>query len=184
MSASYPLLAGQFGTFEVPPRDARTVRTGARSINARSARIRAGRAAADRLGVPFVLNARTDPYLKRSGDAEATFAEAVRRANAYLEAGAVCAFVPGPGDSETVGRLVAAIKGPLNVLAGRAGRAGLSLAECRRLGVRRASIGGSLMLSTLTHVRDVLADIRTKGTFDYAVAAITNADMNALMKQV
>jgi 2-methylisocitrate lyase-like PEP mutase family enzyme len=132
--------------------------------------------------VPFVLNARTDPYLLRFGDAAATFAESVRRANAYLAAGATCAYVPGPGDAETVGRLAGAIEGPLNVLAGRAGRAGLSVEEARRLGVRRVSIGGSLMLSTLTHVREVLAAIRTKGTFDYARTAITNADMNALME--
>ncbi len=145
------------------------------------ARIRAGRAAADRLGVPFVLTARTDPYLVKGGDPEANFAESVRRANAYLEAGAICAFVPGPGDRETVGRLARAIKGPLNILAGRAGRAGLSLDELRRLGVRRVSIGGSLMLSTLAQVRTVLTGIRAKGDFDYAVNAITNAEMNALM---
>jgi 2-methylisocitrate lyase-like PEP mutase family enzyme len=146
------------------------------------ARIRAGRAAADRAGVPFILNARTDPYLLRFGDASATFAESVRRANAYLAAGATCAYVPGPGDTETVGRLAGAIEGPLNVLAGRAGRAGLSVDEARRLGVRRVSIGGSLMLSTLTLVREVLAAIRTKGTFDYARTVITNRDMNALME--
>jgi 2-methylisocitrate lyase-like PEP mutase family enzyme len=146
------------------------------------ARIRAGRAAADNLGVPFVLNARTDPYLKRVGDAEACFADAVRRANAYLEAGATCAFVPGPGDPDTVGRLVQAIHGPLNVLAGFAGRRGLSLDAVRRLGVRRVSIGGSLMLATATLVRRVLADIRTRGDFDYAIDAITNAEMDALMR--
>jgi len=145
------------------------------------ARIRAGRAAADAAGVPFVLNARTDPYLLKFGDPAATFAESVRRANAYLAAGATCAYVPGPGDAKTVGRLAAAIKGPLNILAGRAGRAGISVGEARRLGVRRVSIGGSLMLSTLTYVRDVLATIRTEGVFDYARTAISNSEMNAKM---
>ena len=148
------------------------------------ARIRAGRAAADKLKVPFVLNARTDPYLARIGDAEACFAESVRRANACLEAGATCVFVPGPGDSETVGRLAKAIHGPLNVLSAFAGRAGLSLAEARRVGVRRLSIGGSLMLTTATLVRRVLSDIRTRGDFTYAAEAITNRDMNALMESM
>ncbi len=146
------------------------------------ARIRAGRAASDRLKVPFVLNARTDPYLARVGDAEACFAESVRRGNAYLDAGAACVFVPGPGDAETVGRLAAAIDGPLNVLSAFAGRTGLSLSEARRVGVRRLSIGGSLMLTTATLVRRVLADIRTKGDFGYAADSITNGEMNALMK--
>jgi len=144
-------------------------------------RIRAGRAAADRLGMPFALNARIDPYLVGYGDATKNFAEAVQRANAYLAAGATCAFVPGPGDRATVERLVAAIDGPLNILAGMAGRQGMKLDEIRRLGVRRVSIGGSLMLSVLTHVRKVLADIRERGDLDYAVSAITNRQMDAMM---
>jgi 2-methylisocitrate lyase-like PEP mutase family enzyme len=145
------------------------------------ARIRAGRAAADRLDMPFALNARTDPYLVDHGDAEDNFAEAVRRANAYLAAGATCAYVPGPGDRATVERLVAAIDGPLNILAARAGRQGMMRDELRRLGVRRVSVGGSLMLSVLTHARQALADISERGDFSYAVAAITNREMDAMM---
>jgi 2-methylisocitrate lyase-like PEP mutase family enzyme len=145
------------------------------------ARIRAGRAAAERLGVPFVLNARTDPYLVAGGNADTKFAEAVRRANAYLMAGATCAFVPGPGDRPTVERLVVAIDGPLNVLGAFAGRPSMALDELRRLGVRRVSIGGSLMLSVLTHVRQTLAGIRERGDFSYAVTAITNREMDAVM---
>jgi 2-methylisocitrate lyase-like PEP mutase family enzyme len=145
------------------------------------ARIRAGRAAAERLGVPFALNARTDPYLMAGGNEETKFAEAVRRANAYLMAGATCAFVPGPGDRPTVERRVAAIDGPLNVLGAFAGRPSMALDELRRLGVRRVSIGGSLMLSVLTHVRQTLAGIRERGDFSYAVTAITNREMDAVM---
>jgi 2-methylisocitrate lyase-like PEP mutase family enzyme len=145
------------------------------------ARIRAGRAAAERLGVPFVLNARTDPYLVAGGNADTKFAEAVRRANAYLMAGATCAFVPGPGDRPTVERLVVAIYSPLNVLGAFAGRPSMALDELRRLGVRRVSIGGSLMLSVLTHVRQTLAGIRERGDFSYAVTAITNREMDAVM---
>ncbi len=143
--------------------------------------IRAGRAAAERLDMPFALNARTDPYLVGRGDAEDNFAEAVRRANAYLAAGATCAYVPGPGDRATVERLVAAIDGPLNILAARAGCQGMMRDELRRLGVRRVSIGGSLMLSVLTHVRQALSDISERGDFSYAVPAITNREMNAIM---
>lgn len=158
-------------------------RTGALlDIDFAVARVRAGRAAADALGVPFVLNARADPYLARFGDPAQCFAESVRRANAYLAAGATCAFVPGPGDAETVGRLAQAIRGPLNILSGRAGRAGLPIAEARRLGVRRLSIGGSLMLAAMTRTRAVLAEIRAKGTFDYGLDAMTNAAMNDMMK--
>lgn len=144
-------------------------------------RIRAGRAAADRFGVPFVLNARADPYLKPVGDAEANFQEAVRRCNAYLAAGATCVYVPGPGDAETVGRLVNAISGPLNVLGSLAGRVGLTVAEYQKLGVRRISIGGSLMLAAATFARDAIEAMRDQGALDFAEGAMTNRAMNKLM---
>lgn len=83
-------------------------------------RLRAAREAIPR-GRPFVLNARTDPYLC-GGDPEACFAEAVRRVSAYAAAGADCVFVPGPTDAATLARLAAAIAAPLNVLGARAGR--------------------------------------------------------------
>jgi 2-methylisocitrate lyase-like PEP mutase family enzyme len=63
-------------------------------------RLRAARAAADAGGVPFVLNGRTDPYLRlREASPEERFAETVRRAHAYQEAGADCIFVPGVADA-------------------------------------------------------------------------------------
>src|SRR6185503_6132471 len=46
------------------------------------------------------------------------FEETVRRANAYLDAGAGEAFVIGARDGELIARLAAAIHGPLNILAG------------------------------------------------------------------
>lgn len=103
-------------------------------------RIRAAREAIPH-GHPFVLNVRTDPYLC-GGDPEACFAEAVRRAHAYADAGADCVFVPGPMDAATVGRLAVAIPSPLNVLSARAGReASLTVADLERLGVRRVVAG-------------------------------------------
>lgn len=144
------------------------------------ARIEEGRIAAERRNIPFVLNARTDPFLRNFGDADATFREAVRRANAYLEAGATCAFVPGPDDAETIGRLVREIDGPINILAGRAGCRGLGVDEYRRLGVRRVSIGGSLALATAAFIRQTASKMR-EGDFGYALDAIPNAEMNAFM---
>ena len=67
------------------------------------------------------------------------------------------------------------------MLAAFAGRAGLTLADARRLGVRRLSIGGSLMLITATLVRRVLDDIRSRGDFGYAAESMTNGEMNRLM---
>ena len=145
-------------------------------------RVRAGAEAARRSGAPFVLNARTDPFLERVGTPEERFAESVRRANAYREAGADCLFVPGVADAETIGRLAGEIDGPLNVLGARGGaERGLSMAELEALGVRRVSIGGSLSLAALALVRRAAAELLERGTVSYTRESMTNADANALM---
>ena len=142
-------------------------------------RIRAARGAIPH-GHSFVLNVRTDPYLC-GGDLEACFAEAVRRAHAYADAGADCVFVPGPMDAATVGRLAAAVSVPLNVLSARAGReASLTVADLGRLRVRRVSVGGSLALAAMGFVRNTLAGM-TGGTFTFGPGAPTNAEMNRTM---
>lgn len=149
-------------------------------FDAAVARIRAGAEAARAAGVDFVLNGRTDPFLVRHGDAAANFAEAVRRTNAFLEAGAACVYVPGVTDAPTLARLVAAIPGPLNAHT-VGGRPSLSLAQYRDLGVRRLSLGGSLMMATLAGLRDTLAAVRA-GDLGFAERALSNAAMNRLMR--
>jgi 2-methylisocitrate lyase-like PEP mutase family enzyme len=147
-------------------------------------RIRAGTEVARQANQPFVLNARTDPYLVRRGADAENFAEAVQRANAYREAGAQCLFVPGPMDAATITRLVREIDGPLNVLGARGGSASaLSVADLERLGVKRVSIGGSLSAAVLAFVKQTMQVLRTSGTFDYAPAAMSNASINALMEK-
>ena len=72
-------------------------------------------AAGERAGVPFVLNARTDAFL-RAGDKDpaAVLADAIERGRAYLDAGASTFFVPGLLDEPTVSALVEAL-GPQKV---------------------------------------------------------------------
>src|ERR1043165_4404121 len=55
-----------------------------RPIEDAVARIRAAREAAAAVGVPAVINARVDLYIKNAGDPAGRFDETVRRAKAYL----------------------------------------------------------------------------------------------------
>jgi 2-methylisocitrate lyase-like PEP mutase family enzyme len=126
----------------------------------------------------FTVNARTDPYL--TGHPEA-FAESVRRANLYREAGADCLFVPGALDAEAIGALVREIDGPLNVVMGLAGGV-LSVAELRDLGVRRISLGGSLCRATFGLMRRAARQMLDAGSFAYAADAIPHAEMDALFE--
>jgi len=145
-------------------------------------RVRAGAAAARASGLPFVLNARVDPYLVGMGTPEENMAESIRRANAYREAGADCLFVPGVSDRESIERLVREIDGPLNILGARGGAANqMPMSELEALGVRRVSIGGSLALAALALVRRAAAELIEQGTTGYTRDAMRNADANALM---
>jgi 2-methylisocitrate lyase-like PEP mutase family enzyme len=83
-----------------------------------AARIRAARAAADRMSVPFFINARTDVFLhaEASRHDAALVDAALERAAAYAAAGASGLFVPGLTDAELIGRLCTASPLPVNVM--------------------------------------------------------------------
>ena len=148
------------------------------------ARIKAGVEAAKAAGLPdFVLNARTDPYLRRFGTPEQCFDESVRRANAYLAAGAKCAFIPGANDAPTATKLAQAVKGPIN-LSGVLGTNAPPLAEMKKTGVRRISLGGSLMQSAYGFLRTTLKQLATDAaSFTYAKEAVGHAEFGALMQK-
>jgi len=147
-----------------------------------AARISAGVRAAEEAGLPdFVLNARTDPWIAQLGTQEENTAEAIRRANAYLAAGARCTFVPGPADSDTIAALAGEIRGPLNISANVHSAIAPSIDELEWLGVRRASLGSALMLASYGFARTALEHIKETGGFDYAVGSATIREMNTLI---
>ncbi len=141
------------------------------------ARIAAGRKAADETGVPAVLNARCDVFL-RGGKGAAALDEAIRRCNAYRAAGADCLFVPFARDAATIGALANNIDGPVNILASAASP---PLAELGRLGVARVSIGGLLSLAFGTLAREAAHELAGAGTYGFARDVILHPEMNALM---
>lgn len=110
------------------------------AIGEQVARIRAARAAADRLAVPLFINARTDFFLQAGADAhDGKLVRAVsQRAEAYAEAGASGLFVPGIFRPEQIREVCAASTLPVNVMMVP------SLPprdELARLGVARISYG-------------------------------------------
>jgi 2-methylisocitrate lyase-like PEP mutase family enzyme len=106
------------------------------SVKAVEAAVAAGQAA----GVPFVLNARTDAFIRAGDrDPEDVLADAIERGRAYLDAGASSFFAPGKLDEKTVGRLVEALGEQKVNLIGIPGA--IDLATAARLGVARVSYG-------------------------------------------
>jgi 2-methylisocitrate lyase-like PEP mutase family enzyme len=144
-------------------------------------RIRAIRAVAAEKGIALVLNARTDVYLLGIGDPESRFEEAVRRANDYRQAGADCLFIPGVSDAATIGRLVKAIGGPINILAVSGTP---PIAELARLGVARVSLGSGPMRATLALVRRIARELMEQGTYTaFTESAIPYAEVNRLFER-
>jgi 2-methylisocitrate lyase-like PEP mutase family enzyme len=106
-----------------------------------AARLAAIRRAATDLGVPVVINARIDVFLRGSGSEAARVEEAIRRAQIYLAAGADCVFPIWLVDAEAIGRIVREVDAPVNVLLRPGAPPVGKLAD---LGVRRISVGGGL----------------------------------------
>ena len=148
-----------------------------RPIDEAADRIRAARDAAKAAGIPLVINARIDLYLAQAGDPATRFAETVRRAQAYLAAGADCLFPFALTDTKLLAELAAAVKAPLNAV-GRAG--GPSLAEFERAGVARVSTAGGPALAALSLTRKVAEELRATGRFDMLKSAVTRAEVQAL----
>jgi 2-methylisocitrate lyase-like PEP mutase family enzyme len=143
-------------------------------------KIQAARKAGEGLGVPVVINARTDVFLYALGEAATRFEETVRRVNAYREAGADCLFVPGVSDRETLGRLVREITGPLNVLA-VAGAPRID--ELETMGVRRVTVGSGPMRATLGLVQRIARELKDQGTYtSFVEGALSYPDANHLFR--
>lgn len=124
--------------------------------------VQAAVAAGERAGVPFVLNARTDAFLKAGEkDPRVVLADAIERGRAYLDAGASTFFAPGKLDEPTVTALVEAL-GPqrLNVI-GVPGS--LRLDTLQRLGVARVSYGPWSQNVALTALASLAEEVYSGG---------------------
>jgi 2-methylisocitrate lyase-like PEP mutase family enzyme len=127
------------------------------------ARIAAITAAAEKEGVAFQLNARTDVFTPRGKDLspEQKVAEAIARGKAFLDNGAALVFVPGGHARDVVEQLVAGLgRGKLSVI-GVPGA--LPAAEYEALGVARISYGPFTQRVALRALRDLGADLYGDG---------------------
>jgi 2-methylisocitrate lyase-like PEP mutase family enzyme len=128
------------------------------------AAVRAAVAAADKEGVPFALNARTDVVIK-AGDRprDEVIADVVARGKAFLEEGATCVFVPGKLAPEEIDQLVDALgQRKLSLIAGPGA---LPLEDLERKGVARVSVGPWSQRLALTAFADAATSMLAGGSF-------------------
>ena len=142
-----------------------------------AARITAARTAAVEAGVDLFINARIDTYVKKVGADGERFAETVRRARAYVAAGADGVFVPLVTDADTIRRLAAEVGAPLNVIGGPGVP---SIGELRALGVARVSVGPGLARAVMAQIRNAAAELFGAGTYGALREQVTSPEANAL----
>jgi 2-methylisocitrate lyase-like PEP mutase family enzyme len=141
-------------------------------------RVKAAVAAARSLPFPFTLTARSENFLHGRPD----LGDTIRRLQAFAEAGADVLFAPGlkaPADIEAVVKAVA--PKPVNVIMGLVGAA-LTRDDLSGLGVKRISLGGSLVRTAYATLFHAAEEMRTAGSFSFAEHAVPHAKLNELFK--
>jgi 2-methylisocitrate lyase-like PEP mutase family enzyme len=140
-------------------------------------RLRAVRRMAREDGVPLVVNARTDVFLRGGRPREDLVAETIERGVAYREAGADCFYPIGVGDVATLAPICDAVGLPLNVLASATTA---PLGELRAAGIARVSFGPALLRVGLTAMRNAVESMRRTGTYEaFGEGVLTSDEVRA-----
>ncbi|WP_375384513.1 isocitrate lyase/phosphoenolpyruvate mutase family protein [uncultured Microbacterium sp.] len=142
-----------------------------RPLDESVARVEAVIRAGELEGVPFVLNARTDAFV-RAGDRplDESIADAIERGRAYLDAGASLVFIPGVLDADVTRRLVEGIGERKISVIGLPGA--LTAAEYGALGVARISYGPLPQRVALTALQDLAIDLYGDGVIPDSMRAL------------
>jgi 2-methylisocitrate lyase-like PEP mutase family enzyme len=121
-------------------------------------KIRAAADARDEVDPDFVLIGRTDARGASGGSLD----EAIRRANAFLAAGADLAFVEGPTSAAEVERVCREVKGPVFYnMTGVSPR--FTLEEMRRLGIAACISPNAMLRSALAAMHDLATQMHAEG---------------------
>ena len=131
------------------------------------------------LDFPFMLTARAEGFLRGQPDLDDT----LERLAGYEAAGANVLYAPALPDLETIGRVCAAVKKPVNVVAG-IGLKGVTLKDLERCGVRRVSLGSSLARAALGAMLDAARAAHENGTFTAFESAASFVDIKELIGSV
>ncbi|HEX9444798.1 MAG TPA: isocitrate lyase/phosphoenolpyruvate mutase family protein [Candidatus Binatia bacterium] len=132
------------------------------------------------LGSEFFLNARVDALMVMTDDFTKALDEAIRRGNAYAEAGGDCIFFMQAAARDVIARLVKEVKAPVSVLAGPETP---GVAELQDLGVARVSYGSAFLKAAIGAAKKLAQEIRDKGTITALKDALPTPEVAALVKR-
>jgi len=130
------------------------------------------------IGSEFFLNARVDAFHVILNDPKKALDEAIRRGNAYAEAGGDCIFYLSLHSAETIGIVAKEVKAPVSILAGPQSP---SVSELQDLGVARVSYGSGFMKAAITGAKKLAQEILEQGTCSLLKDGVQTPEINALV---
>lgn len=113
----------------------------------------------EEMGIPFVINARTCAFWLQIGPKITRTELAIKRANAFINAGADCTFFPGPLSKSQIVDLLKHIQSPINIIANSTFH---NIKELDKMGVRRLSIGSGAARAALRGTLKIAQQLRNQ----------------------
>jgi 2-methylisocitrate lyase-like PEP mutase family enzyme len=129
-------------------------------------------------GRPFLLTARAENFLWTRPDLDDT----IRRLQAFAKAGGDVLYAPGLPGLHAIRTVCAAVDKPVNVVMGLQGAA-YTVADLEAAGVKRISVGGSFARAALGGFFRAAQEVKERGTFTYASAAMSNTQAAGFMAE-
>ncbi|HUF52219.1 MAG TPA: isocitrate lyase/phosphoenolpyruvate mutase family protein [Dehalococcoidia bacterium] len=127
----------------------------------------------EKLGSEFCLNARTDAFLVLRDDPDAALKEAVRRGQAFAEAGAECVFTWGTRDPEAIRTFAKEVPAPVSVIF----PPGFTVEQLQELGVARVSYGSMFLYAAASELKRFAEEVLTQGTTTSLEGGLTRQEM-------
>ncbi|MFD2288885.1 isocitrate lyase/phosphoenolpyruvate mutase family protein [Pedobacter petrophilus] len=141
-------------------------------------RIKAAVQAKQDLSVPFTLTARAENLIYGRPDLKDT----INRLTAFADAGADVVFAPGLKTHKEVMAVLKAVHPvPVNVLMGIQG-CQLTVDELADMGVKRISLGSSLIRAAYGGFIRAVEEVKQQGTFKFAQETTPYASLNEIFK--
>ncbi len=126
------------------------------------------------LPVPFVLTARAENFVNNRPDLDDT----IRRLQAFEAAGADVLYAPGLKDLATIRAIVAAVSKPVNVVMSHADPT-ITAADLTAAGVKRISVGGSMVRYALGALLAAGREMKDAGRFTFVRDAAPSKALKA-----
>src|SRR3989442_9013969 len=131
------------------------------------------------MGSEFFLNARVDVFAVMRDDPKAALGEAIKRGNAYAEAGGDCIFYLGVSDRATLATLVKEVAAPISAFAVADTP---SVSELQEMGVARVSYGSAFQRVALAALKRFAEQIREADGHAAMREAMTGRELQEMLR--